>query len=193
MIASDPLAPEQARKQEQQPGAASSPSKPASFKASLPDPSAPHLQALNDASRSLRNLLGVIIAVERRFGNHQSPLELLRQVTGSPDWQWLKPLYQMIADVDHAAHEGNLKEMEVSAIRGHALGLLFGRGANIEQDFLDHYRKLLQTDPEVAIAHGAALQALQKLPEESDDEAERLHARHQWTLRCKRRRETQSL
>jgi hypothetical protein len=45
----------------------------------------------------------------------------------------------------------------------------------------------LQTDPEVAIAHGRALQALRRLPPEADTEAERLHARHQWVMRCKHR------
>ena len=40
----------------------------------------PPLQALDDASRALRALLGVIISVERRFGSQQSPLALLRQI-----------------------------------------------------------------------------------------------------------------
>ena len=43
-----------------------------------------HLQALDDASRALRGLLGVIISVERRFGSQQSPLALLRQITEDP-------------------------------------------------------------------------------------------------------------
>ena len=38
----------------------------------------PDLQALEDASRALRGLLGVVIAVERKFGSQQSPLALLQ-------------------------------------------------------------------------------------------------------------------
>jgi hypothetical protein len=147
------------------------------------------LRALDDASRALSSLLGVVIHVERRFGAQQSPLALLRQITEDPEWQWLRPLYQLIADIDHAAHEGDLPATEVAAIGGHALALLSGVGAPIEQVFLDRYRALLQTDPEVAIAHSAALQALRRLPPEPDSEAERLHARHQWAMRCKHRRE----
>ena len=147
------------------------------------------LRALDDASRALRSLLGVVIQVERRFGAQQSPLALLRQITEDPQWQWLRPLYQLIADIDHAAHEGDLPATEVAAIGGHAVALLSGVGAPIEQLFLDRYRALLQTDPEVAIAHSAALHALRKLPPEADSEAERLHARHQWAMRCKHRRE----
>lgn len=152
-----------------------------------------HLRALDDASRALRGLLGVIIAVERRFGSQQSPLALLRQIMEHPEWQWLRPLYQLIADVDHAAHAGALPATEVAAIGGHALALLSGVGAPIEQAFLDRYRALLQTDPEIAIAHSAALQALRKLPAETADEAERLHARHQWAMRCKHRRQGQQI
>lgn len=146
------------------------------------------LQTLEDASRALRGLLGVVIAVERRFGSQQSPLALLRQIMEDPQWEWLRPLYQLIADVDHAAHEGDLPITEVAAIGAHATALLSGVGAPVEQAFLERYRALLQTDPEVAMAHSAALQAIRKLPPETDDEAERLHARHQWAMRCKHRR-----
>ena len=148
----------------------------------------PPLQALEDASRALRALLGVVISVERRFGSEQSPLALLRQITEDPQWQWLRPLYQLIADVDHAAHEGDLPITEVAAIGAHALALLSGVGAPVEQAFLERYRALLQTAPEVAIAHSTALQAIRKLPPETDNEAERLHARHQWAMRCQHRR-----
>ena len=151
----------------------------------------PHLQALEDASRALRGLLGVVIAVERKFGSQQSPLALLRQIMEDPEWEWLRPLYQLIADVDHALHEGDLPLTEVAAIGAHAAALLSGLGAPVEQAFLERYRALLQTDPEVAIAHSAALQAIRKLPPEADSEAERLHGRHQWAMRCKHRRHGQ--
>ena len=42
---------------------------------------------------------------------------------------------------------------------------------------------LLQTDPAVAMAHAAALRALQALPAEATNQSERLHARHQWNER----------
>jgi hypothetical protein len=61
--------------------------------------------------------------------------------------------------------------------------LLSGGGAPTEQAFLEHYRALLQTDPAVAMAHAAALRALQALPAEAATQAERLHARHQWNER----------
>jgi len=154
-------------------------------------PDSPDLQALEEASRALRGLLGVVIAVERKFGRQLSPLALLRQIMEDPEWEWLRPLYQLIADVDHALHEGDLPESEIAAIGAHAVALLSGVGAPVEQAFLDRYRALLQTDPEVAISHSTALRALRKLPPEADSEAARLHARHQWAMRCRHRRQGQ--
>jgi len=93
-------------------------------------------------------------------------------------------LYRLIADLDHAlAYAQELPASESAAIGAHARELLTGGGAPAEQAFLDHYRALLQTDPAVAMAHAAALRALQALPREATNESERLHARHQWNER----------
>jgi hypothetical protein len=149
---------------------------------------APWLPALAESSAALRRVLGALIRTERAFAPASSPLELLNQITTSEQWAWLRPLYRLIADIDHALDDEVLPASEVAAIGAHARALLSGVGAPVEQAFLEHYRPLLQTDPELAIAHGAALQALQRLPAEPDNESERLHARHQWAMRCKHHR-----
>ena len=146
-----------------------------------------YLADLDAASAALRNVLGAVIRAERLFGPSISPLELLKRITSSPEWAWLQPLYQLIADVDHAMHSDELPASEVAAIGAHARALLSGQGAPVEQQFLERYRVLLQTDPEIAIAHGAALQALRRLPPEPETEGDRLHARHQWAMRLKHR------
>lgn len=135
----------------------------------------------------MRSLLGVVIEVERTFHPLKSPLALLQEITSDPDWAWLQPLYRLIADIDHAIDSDELPASEIAAIGAHARALLAGVGAPVEQQFLERYRPLLQTNPAVAIAHGAALQALRKLPPEADTEGERLHARHQWAMRLKHR------
>ena len=51
----------------------------------------------------------------------------MRQITTSPEWAWLQPLYRLIADVDHAldyAHD--LPASESAAIGAHARELLSG-------------------------------------------------------------------
>lgn len=142
------------------------------------------LANLRDSSTALQAVLGAVLEAERRFGPPASPLERLRQITTSPEWEWLQPLYRLIADIDHAlAYANDLPASETAAIGAHARELLSGTGAPAEQAFVEHYRALLQADPAVTIAHAAALRALQALPPESTNESEKLHARHQWNER----------
>lgn len=151
-----------------------------------------HPPALTAASRSLRGLLGVIIAVERRFGHEQSPLALLQQIMNDARWAWLQPLYRLIVDIDHATDREPPGGEQLATMGQFAQDLLTGRLARVldgeaeaedavgfqvdalaAQDvehaaeaalFVTRYRELLQADPEVAIAHAAALQALRHLP-----------------------------
>ncbi len=147
-------------------------------------PEHPWLADLRATSTALQAVLGAVLEVEKRFAPPASPLERLRQITTSPEWQWLQPLYRLIADIDHAlAYANELPASETAAIGAHAKELLSGSGAPAEQEFLDHYRALLQADPAVAMAHAGALRALQALPPESTNQSEKLHARHQWNER----------
>ena len=144
----------------------------------------PWLDHLRESSTALQGVLGALLEAERHFHPPASPLERLQQITTSPEWAWLQPLYRLIADLDHAlAYAKDLPVSESAAIGAHARELLAGGGGTDEQAFLDHYRALLQTDPAVAIAHAAALRALQALPAEAANQSERLHARHQWNER----------
>jgi hypothetical protein len=150
----------------------------------MPDQEAPWMQELAAASSALRDVLGAIIRSEQQYVPARSPLALLHQIGNDPAWAWLQPLYRLVADIDHAATDA-LPATEVAAIGAHARALLSGSGAPVEQAFLQRYRPLLQSEPAVAMAHGAALRALQTLPPEPDTEAERLHAHHQWNMRRK--------
>jgi len=144
----------------------------------------PWLDKLRESSAVLQAVLGALLEAESHFAPPASPLERLHQITSSPEWAWLQPLYRLIADIDHAlAYANDLPASESAAIGAHARELLSGSGVPGEQEFLGHYRALLQTDPAVAMAHAAALRALQALPPEATDQSERLHARHQWNER----------
>ena len=147
----------------------------------------PWLAALRDSSAALQSVLGAILEAEKRFSPPSSPLERLRAITTSPEWEWLQPLYRLIADIDHAlAYADDLPESEAAAIGAHAKEMLTGSAVPavpIEQPFLEHYRALLQADPAVTIAHAGAIRSLQALPQESLNQSEKLHARHQWNER----------
>jgi hypothetical protein len=144
----------------------------------------PWLAQLAELSAALQSVLGALLETERQFAPAASPLERLQQITTSAEWAWLTPLYRLIADLDHTlAHVPDLPASEAAAIGAHARELLSGSHVPSEQEFLPHYRALLQTDPAVAMAHAAAVRALKALPAEAASEAERLHARHQWNER----------
>src|ERR1700747_3550345 len=115
----------------------------------------PWLDQLRASSSALQGVLRALLEAERHFQPPASPLERLRQITTSPEWAWLQPLYRLIADLDHAlAYAKDLPATESAAIGAHARELLTGGGGGAsEQAFLEHYRALLQTDPAVAIAH----------------------------------------
>src|SRR5204862_8122497 len=123
------------------------------------------LDSLRDSSAALQGVLGALLEAERQFAPPVSPLERLRQITTSSEWAWLQPLYRLIADVDHAlAYADELPASESAAIGAHARELLTGGGGAAEQPILEHYRALLQSRPGVAVAHAAALRALQATP-----------------------------
>lgn len=144
----------------------------------------PWLEQLHESSSALQGVLGALLEAERAFTPFASPLERLQEITTSPEWEWLQPLYRLIADIDHALASANdLPASEAAAIGAHARELLAGGGVPGEQAFLEHYRALLQSSPAVAMAHAAALRALQALPPEPSNQSERLHARHQWNER----------
>lgn len=146
-------------------------------------------RALRDASLALQEVLRAIIDVEKRSRSMTSPLELMREITTGEEWVWLRPLYSLIADMDHALDgDEPLPATEIAAIGAHALALLSGHGAPVEQQFLDRYRALLQLHIDITLVHGAAIQVLRRLPPEPDNESERLHGRHQWNERRKRLR-----
>ena len=62
----------------------------------------PWLKQLRDSSEALQGVLSAVLEAERHFAPPASPLERLQQITTSPEWAWLQPLYRLIADIDHA-------------------------------------------------------------------------------------------
>jgi hypothetical protein len=144
--------------------------------------------ALEDVSRKLQDLYGAVLSAERRFAPSGAGLELLDRLMNDPAWAWLRPLSSLIAEVDHAlAQDAELSAMEGAAAAAHIRGLLFGEGDLLDNEFLTHYRSLLQLDHKLASTHGELRVLVKKLPDESPNESERLHARHQWAMRRKHR------
>lgn len=144
--------------------------------------------ALENVSRKLQQLYAAVLRAERRFAPAGAGLELLDRLMNDPAWAWLRPLSALIAEVDHAlAQDVELSAMEGAAAAAHIRGLLLGEGDQVDEPFLTRYRSLLQLDHELASTHGELRALLKTLPDESPNESERLHARHQWAMRRKHR------
>ena len=81
------------------------------------------------AACALQGVLGALLEAERQFQPPASPARALQQITTSPEWAWLQPLYRLIADLDHAlAYAKDLPASEAAAIGAHARELLTGGG-----------------------------------------------------------------
>lgn len=143
---------------------------------------------LESLSGKLQKLHAQLIEVERQFHPGLAPLTLLDRLVNDPAWAWLRPLSALISDIDHVlAQNQPPTEFDRAVVAAHIRGLLAGEGDLRNQQFLDRYLALLQLHPALVSLHGELKALLKKVPAESQDEAERLHARHQWAMRCKHR------
>ncbi len=84
---------------------------------------------------------------ERVHGRIAAPAELLRLVTRDPWFAWLRPLSQHIVALDDACQTLELSPADAVAVRRELEAVL---GA---PDFAPRYLELLQTTPDVVLAH----------------------------------------
>jgi hypothetical protein len=144
---------------------------------------------LEAVSSKLQQLYALVLKAEREFDPAAAGLALLDRLVNDPAWAWLRPLSLLIAELDHVlAQDSELSVNERAAAAAHIRGLVFGEGDSTDEVFLVRYRPLLQLDHSLASVHGELKQLLNALPAESENESERLHARHQWAMRRKHRR-----
>ena len=146
-------------------------------------------QHLEHLSRKLRSLHSYALAQEKTFHPAMSQVELLDKLLHDREWAWLRPLSGLIADIDAVlAFEQPPTQYDHMVAAAHTRDLLTGGGATPHREFLERYRGLLQLSPELASTHGEIKALLQSAPSEPENEAERLHHRHGWSMRCKHRR-----
>jgi hypothetical protein len=143
-------------------------------------------------SRQLQQLHGLLLAEEKQFHPPVPPLALLDRLMNDPAWAWLRGLSTLIADIDHVlAQPEAATEYDLAVVAAHARALLSGEGDAgstwHDRDFIERYRALLQLSPALIAIHGEIKRLLKGAPAESEDEAQRLHARHQWAMRCQHR------
>lgn len=139
-------------------------------------------------ARKLQQLYALILRTEREFDTGPGGLALLDRLVNDPAWAWLRPLSSLTVEIDHVlAQSQPPTQYDHAVVAAHIRGLLSGEGELRNDAFLERYRPLLQLNPAVAGAHGELKGLIKAAPSESANEAERLHARHQWAMRAKHR------
>ena len=121
-----------------------------------PRTSRPLSAAASELRRALLELHGAIVALERqnferKWGRVQAS-EFLHQLVQDEAWSWLRPLSALIVEFD--APDGASEETLI----GEARRLLKPDPAGAP--FQQRYASLIQESPDVAYAHGVAMQAL---------------------------------
>lgn len=139
-------------------------------------------------NRMLQQLHSHILDVERQANPGLTGAALLDRLLNDPGWAWLRGLSSLMADIDHVlAQNEPPSAADLAVAAAHIRGLLFGQGDFSNEQFLNRYRPLLQLNPSLASVHGELKGLLNRQPSESGNESERLHARHQWAIRCRHR------
>ena len=143
-------------------------------------------ERLKSLGSQLRKLHRLVLETERQFHPPMGQLELLDRLLKDPAWAWLRPLSALAADVEHiAAAKPAPTAFDMAIAAAQIRDLLVGEGTEENKNFAERYVPLIQASAELASVHGELRQRLKDAPAESSDEAERLHLRHQWAMRCK--------
>ena len=137
-----------------------------------------HKPALLEAASALREVHKVLVravrfAYEREVGPVGGPGYLLRLLTEDPYFAWLHPMSELIVDLDALLAQELLPPGTVAGVRMEVNRLTQAGGS----PFWEKYAPLLQSEPQVAVAHGRLRQALKALPSAA---AEEMHARKEW-------------
>lgn len=141
---------------------------------------------LRALSRTMQDLHRQILELERNAHPGRPATEMLDRLINDPEWAWLRPVSQLIADIDHVdATTPDFTQHELEAVAGQIREMIYEQRDSPNDGFLARYRPLLQQSAALAAGHGELKRLLNAVPVETENESQRLHARHQWAMRCK--------
>jgi hypothetical protein len=154
----------------------------------MTEPTSETVTELATLNSMLQQLHSHILDVERKANPGLTGAALLDRLLNDPAWAWLRGLSSLMADIDHVLAQREVpSDGDRAVAAAHIRGLLFGQGDLRNEQFLERYRPLLQLNPSLASVHGELKGLLNRQPTEPENESERLHARHQWAIRCRHR------
>ena len=127
--------------------------------------------ALREVHRTL--VQAVRATYEREVGPAGGPGQMLRLLTEDPYFAWLHPMSELIVDLDSLLTQEILPPGTVAGVKQEIDRLTQASGS----PFWEKYAPLLQSDPDVVMAHGRLRRAINALPEK----VEGIHHRREWT------------
>src|SRR5436190_20945304 len=137
-----------------------------------------HKPALLEVASALREVHRALVgaaraAYEREVGPAGGPGQMLRLLTEDPYFAWLHPMSELIVDLDSLLTQELLPPGTVAGVRQEIDPLTQAGGSPL----WDKYAPLLQSAPDLVMAHGRLRRALNALPEG----AKKPHERKEWT------------
>ena len=144
----------------------------------------PHVRELaQQRATELRSLHQALLgaaraAYEVEHGPVAGPMQLLHLAVHDPAFAWLRPLSELMADLDGMLDLAEPpSDEEAGAVRGEIEHLLAPSGGELAGRTV----ALVAEDPKIAIPYARVRQLLLALPAPpAVDVAEALHARHRW-------------
>ena len=96
---------------------------------------------------------------ERAHGRVENPAQILRLLVEDPWFAWLRPLAQLIVQIDtRMADEPPLQARDLDGFVAETRALLQSAGS--DRGFGESYQRILQDVPDVVVAHGRLMTAL---------------------------------
>ena len=118
---------------------------------------------------------------EREKGRVAGPTHFLRLLMEDPYFAWLRPLSELMANIDQLREfEAPARDEVATAVRSVVEQLIAAPSAEpASAEFTRHYWPLMLEEPEVTMAHAGVKQSIAAWPAPAEGDAARLlHERH---------------
>jgi hypothetical protein len=128
--------------------------------------------AVASASGALRRLHSALVNATRALyemehGPVAGPSQMLQLLMHDPEFDWLRELSGLMADVDELLDLADVTEHDAATVRVEIERLIAAPAKGTP--FGERYREALQSDTDVVIAHGRTRAALVALPPTAED------------------------
>lgn len=128
----------------------------------------PHLETLKRIQAVLMQMHRLLMAsqkseLEVRTGKAVSPTEWMQLMITEQQYAWMKEMLTLISDIDALMDNYTVSEKDLQIIRQDSEKLFFA-GEGEASEFYNHYKEIVQKDPDVILYHGQLRSSIRALP-----------------------------